>query len=297
MKSPNEPSDLNEVRDTGGLALQKSLPRVAWSRLKVALTVGSIVGLVITNLMSLLNSGFHQAGFDLISSTAARLLPTDVSERLLKNSPTVRRKMAVQKATGDLNRRLAALSQSHSNLAGKHARLAARLERLATKHLQLAEGYDVLQRRQIETLRKARERKQIVSRISKRMTTRGLSSATRNVASIPAEAIPIAGVTILVGVSALDLADACKMMKDADELAVTFGDERNDQDRDYVCGLRVPTRKEVLDELKKDWQAAYKKGADVIAETKKSFDPPSLGEMVDYVCPIVGSVPGLCNSE
>jgi len=70
-------------------------------------------------------------------------------------------------------------------------------------------------------------------------------------------------------VTALELDDACDTMKDLHELELAFNpDADNDTDAVEVCGQRVPTKEEVIAELKQSPAKAW--------EAAKSFDLPDL---------------------
>lgn len=94
-------------------------------------------------------------------------------------------------------------------------------------------------------------------RISRRMAT----SAARNAGSVFAEAIPIAGIAVILGVTAWDLKDSCDTMHDLHELDLAFNPEvRFDPEAVEVCGLEVPTKDEVWMTIKtspsKAWNGA-----------------------------------------
>jgi Skp family chaperone for outer membrane proteins len=94
-------------------------------------------------------------------------------------------------------------------------------------------------------------------RVAKR-TARG---ATRNVASVFAESVPVVGIAAVVGVTAWELKDACDTMKDLRELELAFNpDTTLDPDVSEVCGLEVPSKEVVWQTVKaspgKAWAAA-----------------------------------------
>lgn len=72
------------------------------------------------------------------------------------------------------------------------------------------------------------------------MATRTIKGATRNIASLPGEAIPILGTSVIVGVTLWDIHDFCQNMKDLNELNDIFEHQRADQNT--VCGMEVPTK-------------------------------------------------------
>ena len=86
---------------------------------------------------------------------------------------------------------------------------------------------------------------------TKRISDRTSKGAIRNVQSITGEAIPVAGITVVLGVSALELKDACDTMTDlrALELAVD-PDAPEGPATVEVCGLKTPSRVQVLEAIK-----------------------------------------------
>lgn len=106
-----------------------------------------------------------------------------------------------------------------------------------------------------ESARKA----ETVQKISRGVATRAVIGATRNVTSLPGQAIPYAGAAFVVGVTIWDIHDLCQNMKDINELNNVF--ELQPENQDEVCGIEVPTKEQVIAEAKKNWQAAYKTAA------------------------------------
>lgn len=100
-----------------------------------------------------------------------------------------------------------------------------------------------------------------VRETSERIAKRTAKSATRSAGSVIAEAIPVAGIAVVVGVTAWELKDSCDTMLDLYELerATTPTSEFKDQAA-HVCGLETPTKEEVLTAIKsspgKAWAAA-----------------------------------------
>ena len=77
-----------------------------------------------------------------------------------------------------------------------------------------------------------------------RVSRRTAAGAARNAGSVVAEAIPVAGVAVVLGVTAWDLKDACDTMTDLHELELAFDSEAT-SGASEVCGLTVPTKDEV----------------------------------------------------
>jgi hypothetical protein len=94
-----------------------------------------------------------------------------------------------------------------------------------------------------------------------RVSRRTAAGAARNAGSVVAEAIPVAGVAVVLGVTAWDIKDSCDTMKDLHELELAFNPATSpDPEASEVCGLTVPTKGEVWAAVKaspgKAWDAA-----------------------------------------
>lgn len=115
-----------------------------------------------------------------------------------------------------------------------------------------------------------------VADTTKRISTRTAKGAARNVSSIAGEAIPIAGIAVVVGVTAWELKDACDTMKDlrALELA-TDPNGSQDPSVDEVCGLEVPTKEQAWKAVKASPGQAWEK-AKVYVPDLPEFDAPRL---------------------
>ena len=91
--------------------------------------------------------------------------------------------------------------------------------------------------------------KKAVSRITKNITRRTILGVGRNIAAAYAEAIPVSGVAVILGVTTWELYDACQTMKDMDEINKSMG--INDAvEEDKVCGVEVPSIKEIVKAIK-----------------------------------------------
>ena len=81
--------------------------------------------------------------------------------------------------------------------------------------------------------------KKIRSRLAERLT-RNISI---NVGSLAAEAIPWIGITTIVGVTLMDVNDACNTMNDINELLTILGEEPDESTTKEVCAYhdQIPT--------------------------------------------------------
>lgn len=80
-----------------------------------------------------------------------------------------------------------------------------------------------------QTIRKqkaaAANRKTVAKRFGTRLIARTKRVAAASVAAIPAESLPIIGISVLVAATAYELYEACESMKDLDELYAGRGME------------------------------------------------------------------------
>ncbi|THD73242.1 hypothetical protein E7681_11095 [Thalassobius vesicularis] len=92
-----------------------------------------------------------------------------------------------------------------------------------------------------------------------RIGRRTAAGAARNAGSVVAEAIPFAGIAVVLGVTAWDLKDSCDTMKDLHELELAFvpGTEA-DPEATEVCGLAVPSTEEVWAAVRSSPTVAWK---------------------------------------
>jgi hypothetical protein len=97
--------------------------------------------------------------------------------------------------------------------------------------------------------------------ILRRVARRTGVSASREVASMPAEAIPYLGAAIIVGVTALEIRDMCANLQDLAELQQLIDPSAAPApDAQTVCALEVPSKQEVVAALRsapgQAWAAA-----------------------------------------
>ena len=93
-------------------------------------------------------------------------------------------------------------------------------------------------------VKQAATQKRAVGAITNRLAKRTRRGAIRNIVAVPAEALPVAGALVVVGVTGLELKDACQTMNDLAELNTLMEQDRH-ADNGTVCGLKLPTVKEV----------------------------------------------------
>lgn len=249
-----------------------------------------ILGLITTNLATLLNEQVHSAAFNGLRGILAAILTEAALSSVIDRSPTVRRRHDVNKATLDLNDRNRKLVASTGVLQKKHDELARSYKYLDAKHRDLDAKHQALR-----TQFSAHKGK--VADVSKRIAQRTVTNATRNTASLAGEAIPIVGTTLILAVTALDIKDACEAMKDSHELNALVGNPPPVA-TDY-CGYTTPSKDALLAKMKENWRSAYKSAANAINKAGETMVPtnpqsPSWDAVKGPVCATLGRVPVIC---
>lgn len=77
------------------------------------------------------------------------------------------------------------------------------------------------------------------------------------------QAIPILGTTLIWGLTAVDVHDACDAMKDLAELDGELADGKG-VEPGTVCGIKIPGVAQMNEALTRGWQTAYQTAADLI---------------------------------
>jgi len=234
-------------------------PGIPWVRMIVSSILGIsktgilVIALIATLALNVTTLTFLPA-FNLLSSAIGAMTSKPVTIRSKHKGEIASMKQSYDKKTRALKAQRKLVS-AHKNQAVAADKYIASLN----KKINGLEHVNFKGR----TLGKAVQ--ETTERISRRVAT----ATARSVGSIAAESIPYIGIGAIVGVTALELDDACKTMKDLHALDVAFNPSAaNDADATEVCGQRVPTKEEVIAELKQSPAKAW--------EAAKSFDLPDL---------------------
>lgn len=223
-----------QINENTAVSNRPSVLGYLWGKVKTWLIASTVLGLIFMNVLTLVSDTVHAVMFNGVKAVLAAVAQEQDLSKLLRNSPTIKRKSDVATATRVLSDEKAALSASKKVLEVKHAELA-----------------------RVSAIRSG-----VAQRMSKRLATRAVVNATRNSSSVFAESIPYVGVAVVLGVTALDLRDTCETLKDMNEVNTAFGLEPEDQTK--VCGIAVPTKAEVLAKAKSGWNATYKAATDAL---------------------------------
>jgi hypothetical protein len=98
--------------------------------------------------------------------------------------------------------------------------------------------------------------KATAKRITQRVGKRVAVGASRSASAVFAGAIPAVSTAVVVGVTAMELKDACETMKDLSELELLLEVEDAGPDINSVCGIEAPSFTSVKETVIKSPQAA-----------------------------------------
>ena len=81
-------------------------------------------------------------------------------------------------------------------------------------------------------------------KLRKKIAKRNIRNLSINLSSIGAEAIPLAGVATIIGVTSMDIRDACKDAQDLDRILMLMeaGETEGPEDSRKICGFRIPDK-------------------------------------------------------
>lgn len=219
----------------------KSRSSSLWKRMKNIFLLSSFLGLLSFNIATLINDKLHTAAFNVLGSVLGYTLGSAFTDQILSDSPTVIRRQDVEVKTNKLAKEKMELVKDKETLTKNNTALQEKHTKLKTE---------------------SAKRSDAVQKASKRMASRTIAGATRNIASLPGEAIPVLGTALIIGVTTWDIYDFCENLKDLNELNAVFEHQLEDQDK--VCGMKVPTKEQVMDEVRENWEEAYRTAADQI---------------------------------
>lgn len=261
----------------------------------------SIVGLLATNIASLVSSSAH----DLFHSMIWRMLAIGgaaFADNAMSKSPQKIVDQKVKAQTTDLdskNKQLLADNSAKSkqledfktqtaDLDSKNKQLFAENSRQSS---QIAK-FQVEKNELNETINKGgKVAKETAETVNKRLA----KGVARNVAAIPSQSVPYFGIGIIIASTSLDIYDACQTMKDINSLLVLLG---QGEEKPEFCGQKVPTVDEVIANAKSDWKKSAKAVNDEAQKLQikvSEIKPPTQKEVAMASCPIV-KLPYLCNN-
>lgn len=238
-----------------------------WSRFvpfKTILVSFTLVGLLASNVASLVSVSAH----DWMHNALWQVLSIGdqaVADRALANSPKAKLEDTVKKRTAELD--------------AKNRLQAKELEDVQVKNLKLAQQVAV----------NGKQAKATVEAVHQRLK----KGVARNLTALPAESIPYLGLAVTIGVTSLDIYDACQTMKDFNALLNMMGQGAVNPE---LCGQKVPSLDQVLIDAKTKWRESYIRVRDEAKQLKvpvPEIRTPTLGDVSNVTCPVV-KLPRLC---
>lgn len=172
-----------------------------------------------------------------------------------------------------LQQKLGTAEKLHQDLAVKH-------RDLETQHLHLQKS-----KAEMETRTKAAAKK-----LSARVATRATRGVARHVGGAAGESIPVVGTAFVAAMLALDVIDACDLIKEVNEMNRSIGVDVEDEQR--VCGVRVPDQKQLAADVSRNWQAAYQAATSAVGKPS-TIPHVSWDDLKAPVCAVT-AVPMVC---
>lgn len=86
--------------------------------------------------------------------------------------------------------------------------------------------------------------------ITRKIIFRTTKNVSLNLSSVFAESVPYIGIGAILAVTASDVYDGCETIKESNELLTLLNTDGLKKQENKICGLRIPTEKEVLDTFK-----------------------------------------------
>jgi hypothetical protein len=277
--------------------------------LKTLLVVSAVGILLITNIASLVSDRLHNLMYSGLRN-ALLLAGANLAEAALRRSPTVRTEEKVKAKT-------ASLAEENKNLTKGNQKLQVEAEELKNNNRKMQADADVLESKNQKLHAEADELKgknQVLSaknsahvqeaaknaskakKLASTVSTRLARGVTRNIAAIPAEAVPYLGVSVTIGTTALDVYDACETVKEMNELLRMLG--MPEENTGKVCGVAVPTKEQVFASLYRTWESSARDVTQAMTNLPLNVPIPavrlpSTREVADSVCPVI-KLPALC---
>lgn len=228
-----------------------------WRRTKQLLFICIFLSLGSLNVLTLASDKVHAAGYSAMKAILATAVPDAAASRILSNSSTVKRQHDIAVATKKLFEEKDVAVASSKALEAKQVALVKSLKEAEASHSALKRTSEI--------------RAAAVLKTSNRLAVRSLTNATRNVSSVFAETIPFMGTGVMLAVTAWDVRDACETLKDINELNSVFDHQQEDQTK--VCGMNVPTTKQVMDQTRTNAKAVYQSAANALKREGIEISP------------------------
>lgn len=273
---------------------QRSLPRAILRTMRGVLKSGMALVMITAFCVTTLTAGAMalSAGFFTLVSSAIEAV---------YDGSTVRKAQAAvhQKRVAALSTELAENKRKFGNQTAEMNKLKdgqkVTAKRVAALNTELSENKRKLgnQTAELNKLKagqtvtykgKQRPLKEVVSETSFKVRKIATKGAVRNLASMPAEGIPLLGVTVIVASTAMEISDACYISQSMHDLDVAMNPDHAINDRPEACGLRVPSKDEVWNEIQNSpgtaWQIAKEQYEGLPSWDEAAHNIGAVGEQI-----------------
>jgi hypothetical protein len=184
-------------------------------------TIGIVVLLLATNVLTVLNDDVRNSALGFMRQTLGRVVAFPMPEAVRLHAEIDR-----------LNAENASLIRTSDTV-----RLATVTLVAATQALIVADS--ALRVRHVTLQTQVKAQQGAARRFREAVVTRVKRTAARGSASLIARVTPAAGIAANVAVLAVDLADACEVLREAKKVGEAFGDDTKVEDS--ICGMKVPS--------------------------------------------------------
>lgn len=291
----------NPISSTGYVEERKPYLFRKLLAIKSLLVTFTIVGLLATNIASLVSSSAH----DFFHSMIWRMLAIGgaaFADNAMSKSPKKIVDQKVKAQTTDLESKNKQLIADNSNKSRQIEDFKTQTADLDSKNKQLladnsnqVKELDELSGNNKKLTKQLSDNGDAVKKTAGAVHKRLAKGVARNVAAIPGESVPYFGIGIIIASTTLDIYDACQTMKDINSLLVLL---RQGEENPELCGQKVPTVDEVIANAKSDWKKSAKAVNDEAQKLQinvSEIKPPTQKEVAMASCPIV-KLPYRCNN-
>jgi len=191
-----------------------------------------LVGLIFSNLATLLSSSYHDALYRALSAQLLALAPNSAPKLLTKS---------ISAQNGFLRDRQKRMVLQNRALQSEKKLFASRISDFSTR-ISSANAKNRALQVAVNNMSKSGELNRNALRdFKKKSIDRMVRSKVVNMATLPERALPIVGTMVLVGAAAYEINSDCEMLHDVTRLAAASGLNGKDPGEDEICGLTVPT--------------------------------------------------------
>lgn len=257
-------------------------------RALLAVSLVIILGLCITNYLALYNDALRIA----VKAGEAELNTHAVEGQSAAELAQIALLLGVTSTDAVANVKY--LLENNQRIATENATTQRQLAATRTLHQDLSANYKNLEAR-YSHLEKSKAEMEVrtkaaARRLSQNIATRTSRGLARHVGGAAGESIPVIGTAVVASMLALDVKEACDLMKDVNEMNRSLGLELEDEQT--ICGAKIPDEKQLAAEVTKNWRAAYQ-AAIAVAGNLPSAPNVSWSDVKLQVCAVT-TVPMVC---